>query len=52
MDTTEQIRQVKITVCVDTNKTTYQAEFESIEAARAYLRGVLAWIYPSEEGEE
>jgi hypothetical protein len=48
----EHVREVKITVYVDTNKTTYEECFDTIEEARTYLRGLVAWIYPSSDTEE
>lgn len=37
----ERIHEVKITVMVDTNKTTYEKEFRDIEEAQEYLAQIL-----------
>lgn len=48
----ERVREVKISVYVDTNKSTYEKEFDTIEEARTYLKELLMWIYPSSDTEE
>lgn len=40
----EVIRTIKITVCIDTNKMTYQQEFDNIEYANSYLETILEQI--------
>lgn len=37
----ERMREVKITVMIDTNKATYEKEFDSIEEAKEYLESIL-----------
>lgn len=36
----EYIREVKIKIYIDTNKTTYEKEFNSIEEAEIYLKSI------------
>lgn len=42
----ERVREVKITVYVDTNKDTYEAVFDDLEEARDYLQGLYIDLYP------
>lgn len=37
----EVVREVKITIYVNTNKTTYVEEFDDLEKAKEYLEGIL-----------
>ena len=42
----ERVREVKITVYVDTNKDTYEAVFDDVEEARDYLEGLCSDLFP------
>lgn len=41
----ERLYGIKITVQVDTSKGTYEADFETIEEAKAFLEEVLEDVY-------
>lgn len=42
----ERVREVNITIYVDTNKVTYEAVFDDVEEARDYLEALCSDLYP------
>ena len=42
----ERLREVKITIYVDTNKATYEEVFDDLEEARDYLNGLCNDFFP------
>ena len=42
----ERVREVKITIYVDTNKATYEEVFDDLEEAQDYLNGLYSDLFP------